>query len=95
MRMISRAALILRALGEHPSGLSLGRIAKETGLARATVQRLVGALAAERLVCTTLAQASALARNWRDSAPWFIATSGASSARCCSTCMRGSRRPST
>ncbi len=53
MRMISRAASILRALGEHPSGLSLGRIAKETGLARATVQRLVGALAAERLVCTT------------------------------------------
>ena len=53
MRMINRAATILRALGDHPSGLSLGQIAKETGLARATVQRLVGALAAERLVCTS------------------------------------------
>jgi DNA-binding IclR family transcriptional regulator len=53
MRMISRAVSVLRALAEHPAGLSLGQIAKETGLARATVQRLVGALAAEKLVCAT------------------------------------------
>ena len=43
IRLIARAASILRALAEEPSGLSLGQIAKQTGLARATVQRLVGA----------------------------------------------------
>jgi IclR family transcriptional regulator, acetate operon repressor len=50
MRLISRVASILRTLSEHPSGMSLGQIAKETGLARATVQRVVGALRAERLI---------------------------------------------
>lgn len=52
MRMIARASAVLRALADHPSGLSLGQIAKATGLARATVQRLVGALENERLVST-------------------------------------------
>jgi DNA-binding IclR family transcriptional regulator len=53
MRMISRASSILRAIAEQPAGLSLGQLAKSTGLARATVQRLVGALEAEGLVSTT------------------------------------------
>lgn len=52
MRMITRAASILRALGEEPSGLSLGQLSKATGLARSTVQRLVGAMEVERLVAT-------------------------------------------
>ncbi|MET3857065.1 IclR family transcriptional regulator [Rhizobium sp. OAE497] len=52
IRLIARAASILRALAEEPSGLSLGQIAKQTGLARATVQRLVGAMEVERLVAT-------------------------------------------
>ena len=50
MRLIGRAAAILRALADQPRGSSLGEIAKATGLARATVQRIVGALEAERLV---------------------------------------------
>ena len=50
MRLIGRAAAILRTLSDHPSGMSLGQIAKETGLARATVQRVVGALRAEKLI---------------------------------------------
>lgn len=52
MRLLSRAAAILRAIADHPSGLSLGQIAKETGLARATVQRLVDALEVEGLLAT-------------------------------------------
>jgi len=52
MRLISRAAAIFRVLSDHPSGMSLGQIARQTGLARATVQRIVGALRAERLVIT-------------------------------------------
>lgn len=50
MRLISRAAAILRAIADHPTGLSLGQIAKETGLSRATVQRLVDALEVEGLL---------------------------------------------
>ncbi len=50
MRLIARAAALLRALADQPSGASLGELAKATGLARSTVQRVVGALAAERLV---------------------------------------------
>lgn len=53
MRLIARAAAILRSLADHPSGMSLGELAKSTGLARATVQRVVGALEAERLVAST------------------------------------------
>ncbi|MBO1360109.1 IclR family transcriptional regulator [Acetobacter sacchari] len=52
MRLISRAAAILRALADHGDGLSLGQIATETGLVRATVQRIVGALEVEGFVTT-------------------------------------------
>ena len=50
MRLISRAAAVLRALADHPTGASLGDLAKATGLARSTVQRVVDALAVERLI---------------------------------------------
>ncbi len=50
MRLIARAAAILRALADRPTGASLGELAKATGLARSTVQRVVDALAVERLV---------------------------------------------
>ncbi len=50
--MIARAAEVLRALAVAPSGLSLGQIAKATGLPRSTVQRLVGALEAEGFAAT-------------------------------------------
>jgi DNA-binding IclR family transcriptional regulator len=48
IQVIARAAAILRALG--PESMSLGAIARETMLPRSTVQRIVDALAAERLV---------------------------------------------
>lgn len=48
--MIARAASILRALEDKPEGLSLGAIAKEVGLPRSTVQRIVGALDEEKFV---------------------------------------------
>lgn len=48
--VITRAAAVLRILGDAPEGLSLGKIAQRVGLARSTVQRLIGALEAERLV---------------------------------------------
>jgi DNA-binding IclR family transcriptional regulator len=50
VQVIARAASVLRALENRPEGLSLGQIAKEVGLARSTVQRIVAALAAERFV---------------------------------------------
>lgn len=50
VQVIARAAAILRALEEQPSGLSLGQIAQRVALARSTVQRIVGALAAEKLL---------------------------------------------
>ena len=50
VQVISRAAAILRALENKPEGLSLGAIAKELGLARSTVQRIVYALDEERFV---------------------------------------------
>ncbi len=46
---ISRAVAVLRSLAAQP-GASLGEIAKATGLARSTVQRLVAALNSEGLV---------------------------------------------
>ncbi|GAB7534197.1 IclR family transcriptional regulator [Burkholderia sp. 22PA0099] len=52
IQVVSRAAAILRALGRHPEGLSLGAIAEETDLPRSTVQRLVGALELEQFVET-------------------------------------------
>lgn len=50
VQVISRAAAILRTLENKPDGLSLGAIAKELGLARSTVQRIVYALDEERFV---------------------------------------------
>ena len=46
---ISRAVAVLRAVSERP-GSSLGEIAKATGLARSTVQRLVASLDKEGFV---------------------------------------------
>lgn len=48
--MISRAASILWVLRDHPEGYSLSQLAKETGLARSTVHRIIGSLEAERFV---------------------------------------------
>jgi DNA-binding IclR family transcriptional regulator len=50
VQVISRAAAILRALEQESAGLSLGQIAERVGLARSTVQRIVAALDAEKLV---------------------------------------------
>lgn len=50
VQVIARAAAVLRALEGRPEGLSLGQIAKEVGLARSTVQRIVAALASEDFV---------------------------------------------
>jgi len=50
VQVIARAAAILRALENEASGLSLGQIAQRVGLARSTVQRIVAALEAEKLV---------------------------------------------
>jgi len=52
MRMIARAAEVLRALANAPAGMSLGQISKATGLPRSSVQRLVGALEAEGFTST-------------------------------------------
>ncbi len=54
MQLVSRTASILRALEGRSVGLSLGQIAKSTDLARATVQRIVDALIAERFVAPDL-----------------------------------------
>ncbi len=50
VQVIARAADILRALEGVPDGLSLGQIAQKVGLARSTVQRITGALEAEKLL---------------------------------------------
>jgi len=50
IQVIARAAAILRELKHEPVGLSLGQIAKRVGLPRSTVQRIVGALATEKLL---------------------------------------------
>ena len=52
IQVISRAADILRLLGEETEGLSLGQIARSVGLPRSTVQRIVSALALEGLIST-------------------------------------------
>jgi DNA-binding IclR family transcriptional regulator len=49
IHLIARAAQILRTLGDS-TGLSLGGIAENVGLARSTVHRIVLALEAERFV---------------------------------------------
>jgi len=53
IQVIARAAAILRVLERRPDGLSLGQIAKATGLSRSMVQRIVAALAIENFVTTT------------------------------------------
>lgn len=50
VQVISRAATILNILGEHPEGLSLGKISLAAQLPRSTVQRLVGALESADLI---------------------------------------------
>lgn len=50
IQVISRAARVLRSLKDHPEGLSLGQIATEVNLPRSTIQRIVGALQAERML---------------------------------------------
>ena len=50
IQVIARAASVLRALKGSPTGMSLGQIAERVDLPRSTVQRIVGALQAERLV---------------------------------------------
>ena len=50
VQVIERAADILRVLKNDNNGLSLGQIAKQVSLPRSTVQRIVNALLAERLV---------------------------------------------
>lgn len=50
IQVIARAAAILRALKEERSGLSLGQIAARVDLPRSTVQRITGALSAERFI---------------------------------------------
>lgn len=52
---IARAVAVLRAIGDRP-GCSLGEIAKDTGLPRSTVQRLVSSLANEGLVTKVFGQ---------------------------------------
>jgi len=50
IQVIARAAAILRAMKDNPSGMSLGQIASIVDLPRSTVQRIVGALQTERFV---------------------------------------------
>lgn len=50
IQVINRAARILRALRDRPDGLSLGQIAERVDLPRSTVQRIVQALVAERML---------------------------------------------
>ena len=50
VQVIARAAAILRVLEDEMDGLSLGQIAQRVSLARSTVQRIVGALAAEKFL---------------------------------------------
>ena len=50
IQVIARAGAILRTLRDNPDGMSLGQIAERVALPRSTVQRIIGALVAERLV---------------------------------------------
>lgn len=49
-QVIARAAAVLRALENKPAGLNLSQLAKEAGLPRTTVHRIVAALEAQQLV---------------------------------------------
>lgn len=50
IQVIARAAAVMRALGNHPQGLSLAAIAQVVELPRSTVQRIINALEEELLV---------------------------------------------
>ena len=50
VRVIAKAAAILRALGRHPEGMSIREIGKLIDVPRSTVQRIVDALDQENLV---------------------------------------------
>ena len=50
IRIVSRIASIIRVLAQNPKGLTLGGIAREVGLPKSTVQRLIDALDCERFV---------------------------------------------
>lgn len=50
VQVIARSTAILRSLEDRPNGLSLAEIAQQVDLARSTVQRIVAALVAERLL---------------------------------------------
>lgn len=58
IQVIARAAAILRVLRDNTEGMSLGQIAERVDLPRSTVQRIVGALQAERLVIASTAGGS-------------------------------------
>ena len=58
IQVIARAAAILRVLRDNTEGMSLGQIAEKVALPRSTVQRIVTALQAERLVIATSAGGS-------------------------------------
>jgi DNA-binding IclR family transcriptional regulator len=60
VQVIARAAAILRAVEEHPEGLSLGELAERLGLARSTIQRIVGALVDEQLLMSAGARAGVM-----------------------------------
>lgn len=50
VQVIARAIAILRTLRNYPEGLSLSQLAKEVGLARSTVHRIISSLEAEQFV---------------------------------------------
>lgn len=50
IKVIGRAAAILRACSQQPAGRSLGDLAADVGVPRSSVQRIVAALAAEGLL---------------------------------------------
>lgn len=50
IQVIARATAILRALSDHPGGMSLAAIAAAVELPRSTVQRIIYALEVEKLV---------------------------------------------
>ena len=56
VQVIARAADILRVLKHDNEGLSLGQIAERVSLPRSTVQRIINALLAERLVMAATAE---------------------------------------
>jgi DNA-binding IclR family transcriptional regulator len=50
VQMVSRVAMVLRALADAPGGLSLSELAAAAGMPKSTVHRIVGALRAEDFV---------------------------------------------